>query len=92
MTGVAKQRDPKRFCAIIYVGSFGSSWGYGATMQEAADKAAERCVKDWPSLPKQRVTAHAFISPAEWYAEPHGIFDKKTGKQIMFKKAIDVTL
>lgn len=77
------------YCGIVFVGA-GSSWGYAMSPEEAAQKAAKRCKRDWKALIKFK-RKHTFVvhvydtSKVEgWYADHMGVFDKATNKEVPF--------
>ena len=88
--------NDKNYCGIIFIGT-GSSWSWGSTPEEAAQKAAKQCKRDWRSMfefKRQQPFKVNVIDMREregWYADYRGIMDNQTHEEIPIFKVIEET-
>lgn len=90
--------DPKRYCAIVFIGH-GTSWCWGPNPQDAAKRAARFAKDDWKTLykfaPKQEFTVLVYDMAEHdgWFANGVDcVFDSKTRERIPCHQSIKVTV
>lgn len=89
--------DPKRFCAIVFIG-LGSSWMWGADPGTAAKKAAKFAKEDWGRLykfeRKQEFAVHVYDMADHdgWHAAGGVVRDSKTNEPIEIHSVHHVTV
>lgn len=79
--------DPKRYCAIVFIGG-GSSWHYAADIAHAATQAARQCKRDWGGVfkfdKKQKFNVVVFdmAEHSGWFSNGDGVRSMTT-KEVM---------
>lgn len=83
------------YCGIVFIGG-GSSWSYAATPEDAAEKAAKRCKRDWKHMYKFKRKQPFVLNVYDtkevdgWYADYEGVFDKETNEKVPLVGRYDV--
>lgn len=79
--------DPKRYCAIVFIGC-GSSWLWGGDPDEVVRGAARIAKSDWSTLYKFK-RRHEFTvclvdmaGREGWYATDGAIYDRDTKERL----------
>jgi hypothetical protein len=77
-----------RYCSIVFVPGGGSSWAWASTPEEASQKAAKVCKRDWNRHFKFKrkhefdVCVYDMENHEGWYANYEGVFDTNTKEEI----------